>query len=157
MGFLINLPKESNHMYTDYPSAYWYLDNIRTIYEDGVQKVFYDVSAYPSREVKNKEGYWLVSAYPFGDPTNSRVNACLYRFTDKHPTSEVFLNGMPSDLTEVKKILYAHFKNFLESMEIPYIDVLEDEDIATSPMEDATGSEPVEDVFEDDNIEEIVE
>ena len=127
MGFLINLPKGSNAMYTDYPDAYWYLDNIRTIYEDGVQKVLYDVSAYPSREVKNNDGRWLVATYTFGDPTNSRVNACLYRFTDKHPTSEIFPSGMPSNLNEVKRILYTHFKAFLDSLEVAYTDVFEDD------------------------------
>lgn len=135
MGFLINLPKESNHMYTDYPEAYWYLDNIRTIYEDGVQKVLYDVSAYPSREVKNKEGYWLVSAYPFGNPTSSRVNACLYRFTDNHPTAEIFPNGMPSDLNEVKSILYNHFKTFLDSLGVAYTDVFENENLPEEVVE----------------------
>ena len=134
MGFLINLPKKSNAMYTDYPEAYWYLDNIRTIYEDGVQKVLYDVSAYPSREVKNNEGLWLVSAYPFGYPTKSQVDSCLYRFTDKHPTAEIFPNGMPSDLNEVKRILYTLFKVFLDCIGVAYIDV-----------------------FENDNVEEIVE
>lgn len=127
MGFLINLPKESNHMYTDYPTAYWYLDDIRTIYEEGVQKVLYDVSAYPSREVKNNDGRWLVPAYPFGDPTNSRVNACLYKFTDKHPTSEIFPSGMASNLNEVKKALYEHFKKYLDSVGVAYIDVLEND------------------------------
>ena len=135
MGFLINLPKESNHMYTDYPNAYWYLDNIRTIYEDGVQKVLYDVSAYPSREVKNKEGYWLVSAYPFGDPINSRVNACLYRFTDNHPTAEIFANGMPSDLNDVKRILYTHFKVFLDSLGVAYTDVFETDNLPEEVVE----------------------
>ena len=127
MGFLINLPKNSNAMYTDYPNAYWYLDNIRTIYEENVQKVLYDVSAYPSREVKNMEGYWLVAAYPFGDPTSSRVNACLYRFTDNHPTAEIFPDGMPSELSKVKSILYSHFKAYLDSIGVEYIDVLEEE------------------------------
>ena len=126
MGFLINLPKESNHMYTDYPSAYWYLDNIRTIYEDGIQQVLYDVSAYPSRDVKNKNGLWLVSAYPLGNPVQSQVNACLYRFTDKHPAADLFPNGMPTDLDEVKSILYIHFKNYLNSLGIAYTDVLEE-------------------------------
>ena len=129
MGFLINLPKNSNAMYTDYPNAYWYLDNIRTIYEENVQKVLYDVSAYPSREVKNMEGYWLVAAYPFGDPTSSRVNACLYRFTDNHPTAEIFPNGMPSDLNEVKRILYTHFKAFLDSLGVAYTDVFENDNL----------------------------
>lgn len=128
MGFKINLPKESNYMYTDYPNAYWYLDNIRTIYEMGVQMVLYDVSAYPSREVKNSEGRWLVPAYPFGNSTQSQVNACLYRFTDKHPSAEIFPNGMPSDISEVKSILYIHFKSFLDSLDIAYEDVIEEEE-----------------------------
>lgn len=129
MGFLINLPKKSNHMYTDYPNAYWYLDNIRTIYEDGVQQVLYDVSAFPSREVKNNEGLWLVSAYPFGYPTKSQVDSCLYRFTDKHLAAEIFPIGMPSDLNEVKSILYNHFKTFLDSLGVAYADVFEDDNI----------------------------
>lgn len=128
MGFLINLSKESNFMYMDYPEAYWYLDNVRTIYEQGVQKVLYDVSAYPSREVKNNEGLWLVSAYPFGYPTKSQVDSCLYRFTDKHPTAEIFPNGMPADLSQVKSILYNHFKTYLDELGVEYTDVLEEEE-----------------------------
>lgn len=126
MGFLINLPKKSNHMYTDYPNAYWCLDNVRTIYENNVQQVLYDVSAYPSRDIKNNDGLWLAAAYPFGDPMQSHVNACLYRFTDKHPAAEIFPGGMPADLSEVKKILYVHFKNYLNSLGIAYTDVLEE-------------------------------
>lgn len=135
MGFLINLPKESNAMYTDYPEAYWYLDNIRTIYESNVQQVLYDVSAYPSREIKNNEGLWLVSAYPFGYPTKSQVDSCLYRFTDKHPTAEIFPNGMPSDLNEVKRILYNHFKAFLDSLGVAYTDVFENENLPEEIVE----------------------
>lgn len=135
MGFLINLPKESNHMYTDYPSAYWYLDNIRTLYENGIQNVLYDVSAYPSREVRNNEGKWLVSVYPFGYPTKSQVDSCLYRFTDKHHTAEIFPNGMPSDLNEVKSILYNHFKAFLDSLGVAYTDVFENDNLPEEVVE----------------------
>ena len=135
MGFLINLPKESNAMYTDYPEAYWYLDNVRTIYEDDIQNVLYDVSAYPSREVKNNDGFWLVPAYPFGNPTRSQVDALLYVFTDKHPTAEIFPNGMPSDLNEVKRILYTHFKAFLDSLGVAYTDVFESDNLPEEVVE----------------------
>lgn len=135
MGFLIALPKESNGMYTDYPNAYWYLDNIRTIYENGTQLVLYDVSAYPSRDVKNHQGYWLKSAYPFGNPMRTNVDACLYRFTDKHPAVELFPDGMPADLSQVKSILYNHFKTYLNELGVEYTDVLENDNLPEEVVE----------------------
>lgn len=127
MGFLINLPKTSNRMYMDFEKAYWYLDNIRVIYDDNdIQKVLYDVTAYPSREIRDNEGLWLAPAYPFGQPTSSRVDSCLYSFTDIHAVSEIFPDGIPYDKVQVKKILYEHFKQYLDSLGIEYTDVLEE-------------------------------
>lgn len=128
MGLLINIPKKSNRMYLDFPNAYWYLDNIRVIYDtDNNQRVLYDVKAYPSRDIKNIDGRYTAPAYSFGYPTASTVDSCLYTFTDNHVTVDIFPEGLPADKSTIKKALYIHFKQYLDSLEIAYVDVLEEE------------------------------
>ena len=96
MGFRMDLKKQNNHLYYDFPNAYWSIDalsfsNFIDYDENGVKTstptVSFSLRAYPSRESKIKENDIITIEY-----ANRTVKAQIL----KVPTTNVSIQEAPS-------------------------------------------------------------
>lgn len=124
MGLQFTLPKENNAFYTDFPDAYWSVDNISMGKDGDAVMVRFEFTAYPSREAKLNQDA-MVNQLAFGGPVFPHVNAALYRWVGLFQAIELFPEGMPIEESDQKDVLYAFVKSYLGLTDA--IDVLEAE------------------------------
>jgi hypothetical protein len=122
MGLQFALHKENNAFYTDFPEAYWAVDNIAMGKDGSAVMVRFEFTAYPSREAKHLQNS-RVAPLAFGGPVFPHVNSALYQWVGLFQAEEIFPNGMPVSEDAQKDIMYPFIKNYLGLSDA--IDVLE--------------------------------
>ena len=128
MGLKMTLPKECNHLDYEFKDAYWAVTDLS--YD--TKNCFFRLRAYPSREAKINDLTPLApTLLPIGTSAYPVINSCLYLWEAIIPVMSVFENGIPLDENQQKTMVYNFVKAYTRL--------------------------PFEDVFEDDNIEEVVE
>jgi hypothetical protein len=71
MAMLMDLPKEDNVLYTDFPNAYLSIEDIIFSTSDGVAYTQFSFFAYPSREAKYKAMYPVEATLGWGGPAGA--------------------------------------------------------------------------------------
>ena len=130
MGLSIRLSKQYNHMYTDYPDAYWSVDNI-CIYPEGDESyLHFEITAYPSREAKKQKDAVIqepaAKVIPFGGAVKATYEPELFKATQEIPTNYIFKTSVPNTIAEQKEYVYAFVKDALQNAGVTFSDVLEE-------------------------------
>lgn len=132
MGFRMELKKQNNHLYYDFPNAYWSIDalsfsNFIDYDENGVKTstptVSFSLRAYPSRESKIKEKEGIQSTIGFGSSISVAVNPCIYEWKAFFKSEEIFGDSIPLSENGQKEILYEFIKKYTQ---LPFEDVFEE-------------------------------
>lgn len=124
MAIIKTLPKEHNHMYYDFPDAYWRIEDINFGNVEGITKVSFRFTAYPNKEASLK---WYEETQPmlnFGGPNGYNVENRLYTWVALFDANEIFTNGIPATEAEQRNVLYNFIKLYLELTD--YEDVFEE-------------------------------
>jgi len=124
MALQMPLDKENNHLYVDWESAYWVVENIRVGNQNGLATVAFDFCAYPSREARLAFLMPIASNLPFGGPSRIAVEPILYQWTAVFPATSVFGESLPLTESGQRAVLYPFVKTYLGLAEA--VDVLED-------------------------------
>ena len=121
MALSMTLTKNQNHMYEDYPDAYWVIENIR--YSTDMVAAY--LCCYASRECSKKNGLDIPDwrQIPIGGP---EFNACknrLWQWEFSASMAEVFPDGIPLSVNEQKTAIYNWIKAYTQ---LPFEDVFEE-------------------------------
>ena len=126
MAILMDLPKEDNVLYTDFPNAYWSIENIIFSTSNGVAYTQFSFFAYASRESKYKGMYPVEVTLSWGGPIGLAYMPRLHSWEATFPTLDIFPDGIPVQESDQKDILYGFIKDYLNLSDV--IDVLEEGD-----------------------------
>ena len=126
MAILMNLPKEDNVLYTDFPNAYWCIEGIVFSSMEGVPYVRFEFSAYASREAKYKNLAPIEATLSHGGPSGIAYNPRLHYWEAVFPAVDIFPEGLPLAESEQKDILYSFIKSYMGLSD--FVDVLEEGD-----------------------------
>lgn len=125
MGLSFDLQKEDNHLYNDFPDAYWSVDNIAFYTTtNNITMVRFDFNAYASRNAKQFRSSRITPTLQFGGPCSSVVDPLLYQWCGEFDASGIFPNGIPTSVSDQKSVLYVFIKSYLGLTEA--VDVLEE-------------------------------
>ena len=120
MGLRMDLPKDKNHMYTDFNGAYWAIDNV--IYSLGM--IDFSLHAYPSREAKLMNNEILDNpsiGYGSGRDT---VDSILYEWHVMMDLTNIFPDG---SIPAGKDAQYTAIYNWIKAYTgLPFEDVIEE-------------------------------
>ena len=125
MGLQMALHKESNFLFHDFQTAYWCIENLRYVHNNGVNYNVFDFNAYPSRDAKYQNGYQISNQYDFGTAEGLAYKSGLYHWEAVFETAAIFPEGIPLSEASQKDTLYVLVKSFLNLTDA--IDVLEDQ------------------------------
>ncbi len=129
MGLKFELKKELNHLYVDFPDAYWAVDNISVYPEGDKTYVHFEISAYANRESRLMEGQRVqeptAKDVPFGGAVRPVYEPVLFHATQEIPASWLF-SAVPTTISEQKDVIYSYVKTMLDNAETQYEDVLEE-------------------------------
>jgi hypothetical protein len=95
MGLQMALNKESNFLFHDFLNAYWCIENLRYVNNNGVNYTIFDFNAYPSRDAKYQQGLQMVNQYDFGTAEGLAYNPRLYHWEAVFETAAIFPEGIP--------------------------------------------------------------
>ena len=124
MGLQMALHKESNFLFHDFPTAYWCIENLRYVHNNGINYTVFDFNAYPSRDAKYRQGLQIINQYEFGTAEGLAYNPRLYHWEAVFETAAIFPDGIPLSEASQKDTLYVLVKSYLGLADA--IDVLED-------------------------------
>ncbi len=121
MALSMTLSKTQNHMYEDYPDAYWVIEDINY----NLEFVAGYLRCYPTRECSKKNGHQIEewSQIPFGGPAFSSYNNMLWKWEFMARITDVFPNGIPLSSDEQKTAIYNWIKTYTN---LPFEDVFEE-------------------------------
>jgi len=125
MAILMNLPKEDNILYTDFPNAYWSIENIIFSTLNGCSYTQFNFCAYPSREAKYKTLFPVETTLNWGGPVGMAYTPKLHSWEATFPTADIFPGSIPVSESDQKDTLYLFVKAYLHLTEV--VDVLEEE------------------------------
>lgn len=123
MGIQMNLPKNDNALYTDFPYAYWCIEDIAFLNNAGESYTRFLFNAYPSRESKQMKNYSLERTLSFGGPAAIAYNPLLHTWECSVHTADLFPNGIPITEKDQKDTIYSYVKERLDLQ--GYTDIFE--------------------------------
>ena len=120
MGLQLTLTKENNSLYTDFPNAYWCVEDVGY----RINMVGFNLYASPSREAKQKNALAqpIQSTLPFGSATVPYYNTRIYNFFAEMPINVIFPNGIPLSRNDQMTAIYNWIK---QDTNLPFVDILE--------------------------------
>lgn len=132
----MTLPKDKNHMYTDFIDAYW---AVSTLGYDS-ENVVFALTCYVSREARMLDGTSVE------EPSIEGFGSCLpiyrpelYYWHHHCPIADIFPEGIPLDKDEQLKAVYLYIKAYTG---LPFEDVFEGDQKPEEPTE-----EPIEETI----------
>ena len=118
MGLQMALHKESNFLFHDFPDAYWCIENLRYVNNNGINYTVFDFNAYPSRDAKYQNGLHITNQYEFGTAEGLSYNPRLYHWEAVFETAAIFPEGIPLSEASQKDNLYVLVKEYLNLNDI---------------------------------------
>jgi hypothetical protein len=121
MGLSLTVKKEDNHLYTEFPNAYWRIEDI--IITGGA--VSFSLNTYPSREsaLKGNEKVEESGSILYGGPTRIAYDGKIRSWSASFKAEDVFPTGIPTTETGMKDVLYELVKSYTG---LNFEDVLEE-------------------------------
>lgn len=143
MGLQMTLPKDKNHMATEFVDAYW------AVTELGYDFValHFKLVCFPSREAKLLDGNKVeepsLGGYGLCEPT---YHPKLYSWEPFFTIETVFPEGIPLGRDAQLKVIYSFIKDYTG---LPFEDVFEDDQKEDEPIvEPSEPTEPTEPIEE---------
>lgn len=149
MGLQMTLPKDKNHMATEFVDAYWAITELT--YD--MVGLHFKLACFPSREAKQLDGTKIeepsIGGYGLCEPT---YHPQLYSWEPFFTIETVFPEGVPLGRDAQLKVIYSFIKDYTG---LPFEDVFEDDQKEDEPIVEP--SEPTEPIEPTDPIEEPTE
>lgn len=124
MGLLLKVEKNNNALYTDFPDAYWKIENILVSHQDGEDYIVFDLNTYPSREASKMTLVPIDNTFPLGGAVKVAYEPMIRHWQGMFKASDIFKGGtMPISEKEQKKVIYAFVKAHTN---LGFEDVIED-------------------------------
>ena len=126
----MTLPKDKNHMATEFVDAYWAITELS--YDFSILQ--FKLACFPSREAKQLDGTNVE------DPSIEGYGSCqsvyrpeLYSWTPYFGIEDVFPDGIPLGRDAQLTIIYGFIKEYTG---LPFEDVLEGDQVVEEPEEE---------------------
>lgn len=121
MGLSLTVRKEDNHLYMEFPNAYWRIEDI--VIAGGA--VSFSLNTYPSRESAKKGGEQVKESGEllYGGPTRIAYDGKIRSWSASFVVGDVFPSGIPTTESGMKDVLYELVKSYTG---LNFEDVLED-------------------------------
>lgn len=113
MAIQMRLGKDDNVLYTEFPTAYWVIENISFHNSNGEGVMKFHFNTYPSREAKMMTNQPFSNVFPYGGAVGICYQPILHTFEMTIRTAEVFPNGIPITEREQKDELYSLIKAYM--------------------------------------------
>ena len=110
MGLQLTVKAEDNHLYTEFPNAYWRIEDI--VITGGA--VSFSLNTYPSREsaLKGNTGIVESGEILYGGATRIAYDGKIRTWSASFKVADVFPSGIPATETGMKDVLYALVKSY---------------------------------------------
>ena len=119
MALQMNLAKDKNTMYFDFPNAYWVIEDLNYT----TAAVVFRLNVYPNRESKLMQKHVLENPSVGVGGAMNVVSSRLYTWQAVTEITNIFPSGIPLSEDEQKTAIYNWIKSYTG---LPFIDVLEE-------------------------------
>lgn len=119
MALQMNLPKDKNQMYFEFPNAYWVIEDLNYT----TTAVVFRLNVYPTRESKLMQNHVLENPSVGVGGCLNVISSRLYTWQAVTEISTIFPSGIPLSEDEQKTAIYNWIKSYTG---LPFKDVLED-------------------------------